>query len=119
MSLKVKLLYFEGKTKVSVVKLRWNQKRSTFGNRLLRLFFLLTGKNHHLKSKLETLDQAAKISKMTVSILCQLRIIVKHDMVYVVLESGQHLNSLFTVFYVFLNVIYMQTNQHRRKSRWV
>ena len=78
-SLKVKLLYFEGKTKISVVKLRWDQ-RSTFKNRLLRLFFLLTGKNHHLKLKLETLDQAAKISKMTVSILCQLRI-VKHDMV--------------------------------------
>ena len=94
------------------------ESKSTFGNRLLRLFFLLTGKNHHLKLKLETLDPAAKISKMTVSILCQLRI-VKHDMVYVVLESGQHLNSLFTVFYVFLNVIYMQTNQHRRKSRWV
>ena len=116
MSLKVKLLYFEGKRKISVVKLRWDQ--NTFGNRLLRLFFLLTGKSHHLKSKLETLDQAAKISKMTVSIRCQLRN-VKHDMVYVVLESGQHLNSLFTVFYVFLNVICMQTNQHRRKSRWV
>ena len=74
MSLKVKLLYFEGKTKISIVKLRWD-KISTFENGLLRLFFLLTGKSHHLKSKLETLDPAAKNSKMTVSILCQLRIV--------------------------------------------
>ena len=36
-SLKVKLLYFEGKTKVSVVKLRWNQNyvRKSIANTFL------------------------------------------------------------------------------------
>ena len=96
MSPKVKLLYFEGKSKVSVVKLRWNQNKVYVRKSIPKIFLFLTGKNHHLKLKLETLDPAAKISKMTVSIRCQLRN-VKHDMVYVVLESGQHLNSLFTV----------------------